>query len=346
MLSADEILSTTEPGGLFTGNADMLKEEYSRLVKTWHPDRNGNSRESNLVMSHINMLYQKALEMLQAGAWAGPGFVRLPGKDGWIHEIKFRASRDFELGTVYIGDNMVVYLVSYSHRDLFNNARGVIGSFKYANDSMRKEMSRYLPNIVNVFVTEDDQLGIEVRKTSDLLLLRDVLNFYGGRIPDRHVAWILSTLYNLACYLDYTKLSHNAISLDTYFISPQYHSGALLGGWWYAVPQGSRLLGVPAATFAIMPPKVKDKKVGSTLTDLELIRLIGRELLGDRNGTRLLDMNAAPRPMVEWLRGVPTARAVDDYLNWKRVLADSFGPPKFVEMALTADMLYPKSRER
>jgi len=346
MLSADEILNTTEPGDLFTGNTDMLKEEYSRLVKVWHPDRNGNSRESNLVMSHINMLYQKALEMLRSGTWTRPGFVRLQGTDGRRYELRFRASYDFELGTMYIGDGMVAYLISDMYRDLFANARKVIRGFRYASDTMRQEVSRYLPRIASTFETKDGRLGMVIEKTSDLILLRDVLGYYKGRIPDRHVAWIQSTLHNLTCYLDYAGLSHNAISLDTYFISPQFHSGALLGGWWYAVPQGSKLLGVPAATFAIMPPMVKNKKVGSILTDLELIRLTGRELLGDRNGTRLLDMNAAPRPMVEWLRGAPSASAVEDYSRWRQVLTASFGPPKFVEMALTADTLYPKSCER
>jgi len=344
-LSADEILSLTEPGELFTNDQDTIKAEYNELAKRWHPDHNGNSRESNLVMAHINMLYQKGLEMLRSGFWTGPGFIRLPGKNGSRYELGFRASHDFELGTMYIGDKIVAYLIYDTHRDLFDNARKVINGFRYASDTMRQEVSRYLPRIVSTFETKDGRLGMVIEKTPDLILLRDVLGYYKGRLPDRHVAWIQSTLHNLACYLDYAKLSHNAISLDTYFISPKFHSGALLGGWWYAVSQGNKLLGVPATTFAVMPPAVKNKKVGSILTDLEMIRLVGRELLGDRTGTRLLDMNAAPRPMIDWLRGAPSTSAVEDYSRWKQVLTASFGPPKFVEMALTADMIYPKGRK-
>ena len=340
-LSASEILSIKEPGILFTGNADTIKAEYSELAKIWHPDHNRNSRESTAVMAHINLLYQKGIELLRSGSWVKPGFISFPSKDGRIYEIKFRICHDFELGTMYIGNKVVAYLISDAHRDLFENAQKIIKGFKYANDEMRTEVSRYLPKIIATFETKDNRLGMVIEKSPDLLLLRDVFDFYKGKIPGRHVAWIQSTLHNLACYLDFAGLSHNAISLDTYFISPQLHGGALLGGWWYAVPQDSKLIGVPATTYSIMPPKIKDKKYGSILIDLELIRSIGRELLGDRNGTKLLEMNAAPSQMVNWLRGAASTDALADYSKWKEVLEKSFGPRKFIEMDLTADLVYP-----
>lgn len=336
--SADEILRITDPFVLF--HPESLREDYGRLAKRWHPDRHGNSVESNRVMSHINALYQQALAMVQSGIWVASGSLSLLATDRRRHCFRFRVSRSFELGTMYIGDGMVLYLVAAAHRDLFENAVKVVSGFRYAGEAMRREVQRYLPEIMATFETADGRLGMVVRKTPDLLLLRDVLRHYGGRLPDRHAAWILSSLHNLACYLDYAGLSHNAISLDTYFISPPLHNGALLGGWWYAVPQGERLLAVPADVYAVLPPKVRREKVGSILTDLELIRRVGRELLGDPDGSRLADMGAAPKPMIEWLRGAPLANAVEDYAAWCRVLTASFGPRKFVKMDLTPDLLY------
>lgn len=176
-------------------------------------------------------------------------------------------------------------------------------------------------------------------KTPDMLRLRDVLSFYGGALPDRHAAWILSRLYNLACYLDFSGLTHNAISLENWFISPQSHKGALLGGWWYTVPRGEPMLGVPESTYTVLPPQVRIDKRGSVRTDLECIRGVGRELLGDRTGSRLMTSNV-PRAFIEWLRGAPADTAYQEYTRWERVLTKSYGRRRFVAMDLDSKTLY------
>ncbi|MCX7920727.1 MAG: hypothetical protein N3B21_01695 [Clostridia bacterium] len=340
--TAEEILNAAEPWEVFTGDIEKMRSQYAAMAKRWHPDFNDNSTDSNAVMSKINSLYKQGMDMLKSGEWKQPGLIKCRDINGKVHEIRFQISHSFELGTMYIGDRVAVYLVDDIYRDLFKNADRVIREFTFANDIMKEEISRYLPKVISKFETTDNRLGMVVEKKVDLFLLRDVLSFYDGKVPVRHVAWILSTLYNLVCYLDYADLSHNAISLDTYFISPQNHNGALLGGWWYGVYQGSKMIGVPEITYSIMPPKVADKKCGDIITDLELIRLIGRELLGDRNGSKLYAMGAAPVPIIEWLRGVSSGNALEDYRKWGRVLEESFGTRRFVEMNVTGEELYSK----
>lgn len=343
MKSSAEILKMTSPGELFS-NPHTVKAEYKELTKVWHPDLNSNSKEAQDVMSHINKLYNQAQEMIESGKWINVDMFSVRCKDGKIREIHYQIARPFELGTMYVANRVVVYIVDGKHKNLFNNARERIASFRFANKRMEDEVLKYLPTVIDTFETNDNTLGMVVTKTPDLLLLRDVLNWYGGKIPDRHVAWIQSSLHNLLCYLDYAKLSHNAISPDTYFISPEYHSGALLGGWWYSVPQNSKMISVPVATFQVLPPDVKRGKIGSIKTDMELIRALGRELLGDRNGTRLLETKAAPEPIVNWLRGTASDNALNDYKMWSKVLDNSYGSRCFVKMDLTADMLYKRGR--
>lgn len=140
--------------------------------------------------------------------------------------------------------------------------------------------------------------------------------------------------------MNYIKLTHNSLTAETYFISPEHHSGALLGGWWYAVPFKDKMLGVPSVVYSIMPPKVKADKKGDFNTDLESIRALGREMLGDRNGTRLKDMKVAPDSVVEWLRGASSSKAVDDYASWDSALEKGFGKRKFVEMPINVDIIY------
>ena len=91
-----------------------------------------------------------------------------------------------------------------------------------------------------------------------------------------------------------------------------------------------------------MPPNVKDKKLGSILTDLESIRLVGRELLGDRNGTKLGEMGTAPSAMIDWVRGVASNTALNDYNKWGDILDLSFGRRRFVDMNFSKEEIYSK----
>jgi len=343
--SITKILNMKEPGELYSGNPDTIKEEYANLAKAHHPDKNGNTDEATEAMAKINDWYQLSLELIKDGKWMTPGVIKLSAKDNKTYEVKYRVAHDFELGKMYIGNTVVLYLVNNLHKDLFDNTSKIINGFTFASSDMKEEVSKYLPKILAKFETKDDQLGIVIQKTPDLFLLKDVLEYFDGKVPDRHVAWILSSLYNITCYMDYAKLSQNAISLDTYFISTKYHSGSLLGGWWYSVPQGEKMLGVSEKVYSVMPPQVKSKKSGNIQTDLEAIRLIGRELLGDKNGTKLASMGI-PQPFIDWLRGVSSTKALKDYSDWREVLNKSYGERKFVELNIDDKEFYEKIKRK
>jgi hypothetical protein len=341
-LSAQAILSYTKPGELFSDHPDRIKDEYTRLAKFWHPDNHANSGKSNEVMAKINLLYQEGLESLRLGRWEKSGWIRLSGKDGKRHEITYYSAVPFELGTMYIGNQVVAFLIDRVNRDFYRNARQVIAGFRYANEKMKSEFQRYLPKVIAEFETTDEHLGLVIAKTPDLILLQDLLAYFDNRMEERHMAWIVSSLLNLVCYLDYAGLSHNSITLGTYFVSPEKHNGALLGGWWYATPRGGRMPGVPEKIFAIMPPRVKSEKKGSILTDLESVRLIGRELLGDPAGNRLSAVETYPAPLIEWLRGASPESALEEYSRWGEVLKASFGARRYVNLPVTAAIVYAK----
>lgn len=340
--AAETILKALEPGELFTDDLQIMKEEYTRLARIWHPDVNDNSETAHKVMTRINTLFHQGLELIRRGRWSKPGYLKLRSLDGKIHELTYRRSLDFELGTMYIGERAVLYLLTEANRAFYENGVRALEGLGFADDRMRKEVARYLPQGLGRFETVDHCWGLVVGKTPDVLLLKDVLRYYEGRVDVRHTAWILSSLYNLACYLDYSRLAHNAITMDSYFISLQQHNGALLGGWWYATPQGGRMAGVPEQIYSVLPPRVREEKRGDVQTDLEAIRLIGRELLGDRTGSRLAESGEVPEALLHWLRSAPAESAWEEYSRWKSVLERSFGARRFVEMRLTAAELYGK----
>jgi hypothetical protein len=333
------ILAITNPCILFPNDLNEAKIKFRELALEFHPDKNDG--KTNEVFAHINELYNKAIVLIESGVWEHPTQIIVAATDGRKYKINFLTKRKFELGTMYISDTVVAYFIDNHHHKLFDNAKLNIKSFKFASDRMKQEVKRYLPEIGKTFETSDGRLVMVIKKTPDLLLLRDVLTYY-KTIEPRHAAWIMSTLHNFTCYLNYIGVSSNDISLDTYFISPLYHTGALLGGWWYSVPVNKPLIAVPKRTYELMPVDVKNSKISSNKTDLEMIRAIGREILGDVTGLKLERMGV-PKPFVNWLRLPSSGDAVKDYDIWgNKILTDSFGKRKFVEMKLTSKDLYEK----
>lgn len=335
-LTAANLLAIKVPEKLFTSPADA-KKEYRKLSMRWHPDREGDDE----VFKHVKALYEEAEKKIAAGSWKVPGVERVNTKDGRSFEIRYKKHHVFELGDMYVTDTVVAYMIKNEYSDLVESARKNI-SFKYATDKMKKDFSGYVPTIAVEAETDTHQMVV-YRKTEDLLLLRDVID-HMKKVPARHAAWILSTLYNLNCFFKYNGLSHNAISPDTYFISPQFHSGAMLGGFWYASKIGTNMVAVPKRTLQHAPGDlIKDKK-STPMLDSYLIKATGLEMLGDIHGTKLIAEAKAgniPQPLLNWLRTPGSEDPVDEYSTWKKkVLIDSFGPPKFHKLELTSKDLY------
>ena len=162
---------------------------------------------------------------------------------------------------------------------------------------MKDEIKRFLPEIHSELVTAD-RFVMVIKKTPDMLLLRDVITHFGGKLDPKHVAWVVSRIYNLTCYLKYAGIVHSGISLDSYFISPEFHSGALLGDWWYATETGKKLTALPGITASFCPNDVLKAKLADEKIDLEMTRVVGRELLGDIIGSKLLMDKAIPKALI------------------------------------------------
>jgi hypothetical protein len=148
-------------------------------------------------------------------------------------------------------------------------------------------------------------------------------------------------MLNLACFFEIAGLTHNAISLETVFVSAQHHAAYLLGGWWYAAAAGSRIELLPEATYAVMPRSMAVSKRTDIRLDLESIRAVGRTVLGDSTGLGLVGRRDVPKPMANFLRLPGSDSAIEDYRGWGQVLKDSFGRRRFTELPVSFGDIYP-----
>lgn len=342
-LSAEALLSipADKPERLFKGSLDDVKQAYRLLAMKWHPDRNRDP-DALAVFQHIRRTVGFVEQKSALGVWPCRGTAHLTAVDGREYEINYLRRHRFELGTMYVAATVVAFEIDRIHADLVRSAERMLNRFRYADAQMHEQISRLLPPLpfAGVFQTAGAYV-IVMRKRPDLLLLRDVLDHFRGCLDPRHVAWVISSLLNLCCYFEYAGMTHNALSPETCFISPPDHSVTVLGGWWYATSTAERMLAAPAGTIKWGPHNLLAAGHATIRTDLEMIRAVGRELLGDIAGTSLGRKHAANQAMIDWLNMPASDNPVEEYRTWQtQVLQASFGARRFAELPLKQSDIY------
>lgn len=237
----------------------------------------------------------------------------------------------FELGEMIVGENNVIYSFSPQHLDFFQNAVEKLNYFSNikgkgkVEESMYKDFEKFIPKYVKSFDEDDGSHVLVLSKSKEDVLLKEVFNYFKGSIDPKHVAWILSSIYNFVCFLKVSGITHNDISMNNYFVDLENHSGYLLGGWWYSCYEGKKMIGVNGRTFNNMPQEIKELKAGDYITDLYLVKALGRELVGD--------LSKIPERFRKWLVSTSTGDALTDYQVWQEdIIENSFGGRFFTEI--------------
>lgn len=338
MLTKSQILQITLVGDLFTFDAIKIKSEYKSLVKQWHPD-NGLSHDSE-VFEHITQLYHKGLKLLEEGAWEQTNTKYITKANGKIMKITYQEILEFELGKYYVCPRHVICIISDGFKKYVDNALVKIRSLKYANENMRVEFSRYVPNIIDTYESKSGEYVIVMSKTEDVFPLKTVFGHYSNQIDCKHVAWIISRLQNITCFLQYNNISHLGINLSSCFISPQNHSILLFGGWWYTTNIGSKIIGTSKDIYDILPAKSKTCKNAERIIDLESIKALGRQLLGEPNGRKLAERTDIPKSIVQFFNAGSESDAIIEFNKWNKTLDNAYERRQFTSMNVTKQQLY------
>jgi hypothetical protein len=333
--TASELLAMTKRGQLFPSDDAGSKTLYRVLLNRWHPDTNKDP-QARAVFTHITDLYNRA---------APGGATALRLKDGRTIKLRVLREHAFELGRCFVTPTSVLYLIDEAHRALYDAGMTAIRGLTYASDKMRAEFERYFPAAIafTEFETEQGPL-VAFRKDPGVLRLDDLLAHVGGKLDARHAAWVMTRLTNIASYLKWAKLAHGAIDLSTCFVSPEHHTVLLLGGWWYARPFGATLSHLPASSAAlrraVLSPKEIADKAASHRLDLELVRALGRTVLG-HTGTAALALDpAVPKPMARWLLSPTGGDAWADFKSWEAARDAAFPVRQFVHLEVSARDVY------
>lgn len=338
MLKSDtDLLAITKPEKLFS-NEDTVKDEYRTLSLAWHPDKNPTANSD--VFPHVTTLYKAALQKIEDGSWGFAGTLLETSKDNKKYKFNYHSKHIIEIGEMYVGNTIVTFKIPLEHKEFVDNATKVCNSMKYASTKMEDQFKPVMPN--HKFTVETDTHYIIVyTKSEDVLCLQDILNHYNNYIDPVHVAWIMSRMYNINCFLSYNHISHTNLSPTTIFINPAAHTTCIIGGWWYATPYTEKITALTATTYNLVPKSMYHHGTATNQIDSECVKILGRQLLGDIHGSRLTSNAAIPAPLLNWIRTPCGTSAIGEYHTWmEETLIKSFGPRKFVEFPVNKNNVY------
>ena len=284
MRTYNEIMSASSYSDLFSSDENEAKKEFHSYCKVYHPDVD-NSEKALKAFEKIRQLYR-----LRTCSTTVNSSVH--------EEVIFRdirTNKGFSLNNpvilnvcpggikIYHTATKVALIFEKEYSKLYENYIKQVDNLSYKDDKMEKEFKRYFPKVLKHFELADSngKHCILLEKTSEVLNLGKIVTSYkarGEKFPKEQAAWIMNRLFNLSCYFEFMGKAFNGFSLENIWVSPEMHTVLLLEGFEYTKEINEKMLGCPVSVFKTLPIKVKDNKLSSTLTDLESIKSIGREL--------------------------------------------------------------------
>jgi len=325
--SSSQILAMTRPEQLF--KPVEIKAQLLTLRKCWHPDFN-NSFNAKDVFHKIETLYKQAKEKITNDAWGAAGSILFKA-NGKTFKFKYQKEHPIDTGTMYIGEEKIIFHTKKDYEDLADDAYLLLRQTLAGTGKTFEGNKHFLPKYIDEF-SSDNGHYLLLAKSKPLVLLNDLLDAVGGKINPDQVAWIISSMYNFATFLETKDIVHNEFTEHTYFVDVTSHSGMLLGGWFYSAKEGEKLKALPKYVADLYPSSWLLKKTASSKADSFFIKATGLKLLGDPSKTGMTLMRDAniPEPMITFLRQPPGKSVLADYTHWYDVvLKESYGKPKF-----------------
>lgn len=332
-------LTANRPEDIFTmKDLDIIEQEKEQYIQTFKP-KEYKTIENFVVTKKVLLLYNQAIELLQEGKKEDYQKICIKSITGELYKIHYTNHFSFKLGEMYITKKYVIYIVKSEYRKYYEN---YIQKTKHYSKPDRKiwEMVQYmLPNVDRNFECIDGNFAIFVKKPCEIYTLREILQYFDGRLKPEYVASILTRLYYFTCYIGLVEMTHNAITLDNLFFAPgrEVEEGesytindmrivGVFGGWFFTTYFEEKMKGVPKEVYAVMPEECKKRGYSSFEVDELSIKSLAKELLG----TGIKD---TPKPFLDWVNNKKIARdAYEEFCNWKKVIISSFGAHRFVNM--------------
>ena len=349
--SYQEIMAANNPEQIFSMNPSTLQEEFKAYCEEYSPDQKFHEIRNFVVTQQLKLLYKKAKDRLSVESESDTDgdVVTLYSSSGECIRFEYDTHISQRVCDTYSNDSQILMVVDskFENMGLFSNYLEKVQSFKDHWEGKLpnwKDFQYSIPEVVKSFKTTDkSKYVVLVQKPCRIYPLRDVLNYFDGRMNVKHVISILKRLYSYACWIDVAGMTHNAICIDNIYFSPgnevlpgnsysvdDIRIAGLYGGWFFTTYKDEKVIAFPREIRDVVPDYVEERGYSSFEVDMLAIKKVARELLGDVTGRNLYGVHSL---LCDWFnRTTCEKNAYEEYAEFERICQEVFGQARFVDI--------------
>lgn len=324
-----EILAIGASYKTFFKDDKTIEITYRKLVKQIHPD----VCDDPSAEEAFKRLTKMRDEALSAGSPAYT-FALINGKNLTIASPLYVEKT--ELGTSIYLNNHILYDFNSGTKKFSDNFLTSVNKLTYGSTKIDKyfkdnDIFPQAGSELKVWQKADNGILIAVPKVINAFPLQLVVkNLFNNKIPAHHMAWMITRLLNICCFLNKNKMALNGLSLNNLCVNLDSHIIYVTGGMWYAAEQERPMIGTNKEVLALMPPKVKSTKLSNIITDIECVKAFGRKYLA----------TDAPQAMKDYLFEGSLEDPIEELRKWDTTLDRSFGRRNFVKVNYNKNDIY------
>lgn len=304
--------------------ADLEPHSYRDLAKLVHPDKTGSAtkdqkQEAFLKLGKLVNGKDDPAPVVNVGDWT----VESALAKGDIADLYSVAGK---------GQSAILKVAqSAADNELITREAKALKTIRKAKDDENKFLP-YFPAPISRFEVSGKMANV-ISKSDTGVSLSDVVKLLPGRVPWRHIVWMMNRGLTALGFAHRQGIIHGAVTPDHLLYMPECH-GLLLVDWCCSVntglPDTQHIPMVIDRWSDIYPPEVSRKRSDYS-TDIYMLTA----------SIMHAAQHPAPAqfvPLLEWmLLKSPASRPGDAWHiqeNWKTAAEKVFGPPKWVDFVL------------
>ncbi len=333
-VTRDKILLAKYPGDIFSPDKATMRQEYLAYSKLYHPDVCHDSE----IFKIISSLYQQGMKNLDYNGtlineWSNRTII-IVDTNGKQYQMRYEGKYEFEFGMEFVGEYTILYIFEKQYEKYYRNMVQIIPKITYADDHMKQYFSNFMPKIRQHGTTTEGRFYIAIAKQDTEYPLKAMLNMsiFRQGLNSKDIAWMVSRLNNLICFLEFNGIVHNGITPDNLFVDLSKHGVCLYGGWWYAVKECTKMIGCTKQVYDVMPPGAKQSKVAMRVTDINCVKLFLKKNLDIHNDYK--------GELMQWACSPSTDDALKSLKEWSAKLDKAFGKREFHKMEVSKNEIY------
>lgn len=313
----------TKPEQLFPKDTAQAVNLRNTLLKKYHPDVCKEAQSSELI-NHIIKLYDSFLLKISENRYGVFDKTHTFTISGIPQNLYYNVAHKFPLGNIYYSPESISWVLDKQYK-----------TFASKHSLLRTYLSQIKTayNFIDIYNTALPaapavEIGsgyiIDVYKQRTRVLLADIV----AQFEVTGVAWLLNRIYAQLTAFHSVGIAIGDISETNIWVDPTSHKASFINGLWFASTPLEITKQIPKYAAGVLPSaKIKNNP---KLLDLYLVKRLGRQLIKADTTT----------PMVTFLKQETSGDVEVDHANWKKVLKQCFGEPKFVVMNVDFEKLY------